>query len=104
VTNINSSVTFWRDVLGFLVLYDRPEVGFASLMRDGIEIMLDQIDGGRPERRRIWDTGPLQHPFGREINFELEVDDLDKSLEKIAAAGVRLFFGREERWYRAGNQ
>lgn len=100
VGDIGASLGFWRDVLGFRVLYARPEDGFAALERDGVEIMLDQIGGGAPERRGIWDTGPLERPLGRGINFELAVDDLDVLLRAIRAAGLALFFGPEERWYR----
>jgi catechol 2,3-dioxygenase-like lactoylglutathione lyase family enzyme len=100
VTDIATSIAFWRDMLGFRVLYDRPEQGFASMERDGVEIMLDQIDGGAVERRGIWDTGPLEKPFGRGINFELRVDDLDCILARVATAGRPVFFGPEERWYR----
>jgi catechol 2,3-dioxygenase-like lactoylglutathione lyase family enzyme len=103
VTDIAISVAFWRDALGFRVLYDRPEDGFASMERDGVRFMLDQIGGGAPERRGIWDTGPLVKPLGRGINFEFGVEDLNTDLARIAAAGVPLFFGPEERWYRVGD-
>lgn len=100
VTDALASIRFWRDVLGFRVLYERPDEGFASMERDGVEIMLDQIGGGAPERRGIWDTGPLERPLGRGINFELAVGDLEAILTTVAAAGLPLFFGPEERWYR----
>jgi catechol 2,3-dioxygenase-like lactoylglutathione lyase family enzyme len=102
VTDIGLSVAFWRDRLGFRVLYERPEDGFAAMERDGVEIMLDQIDGGAEARRGIWETGPLQRPFGRGINFELVVDDFNQILKTLDSAGVALFFGPEERWYRVG--
>jgi hypothetical protein len=65
--------------------------------------MLDQIDGGAPERRGIWQTGPLEYPLGRGINFELVIDDFAPVLARLSASGVRLFFGPEERWYRVGD-
>ncbi len=46
VTDIAVSVAFWRNVLGFAVIYDRPEDGFAMLQRDGVRI------NARPGRRR----------------------------------------------------
>ncbi len=55
--------------------------------------MLDQVDGGAPGRRGIWDTGPLVRPFGRGINFQLGVDDLDHELARVAKAGAALIFG-----------
>ena len=100
VTDVGVSLRFWRDILGFMVLYDRPEEGFAYLELDGAEIMLDQREGGAPERRHIWDTGPLQHPFGRGINFQLQCTDYDGILARLAVAQIGLHFGPEERWYR----
>lgn len=102
VTDIEVSLRFWRDVLGFRVLFDRPEEGFAYLELDGAEIMLDQRESGPPERRGIWETGPMERPFGRGINLELAVDDLGIHMTRLAAAGVPLHFGPEERWYRTG--
>lgn len=104
VTDIAISLHFWRDVLGFKVLYDRPEDGFAYLDLDGAEIMLDQRDGGAPERSGIWDTGSLERPFGRGINFQIQLTDYDAALARVRAAGIALHFGPEERWYRCGDE
>ena len=71
VTDLAASLKFWCDVLGFRVLYGRPEEGFAYLDRDGAQIMLDQRGLGAPERRGIWETGPMELPFGRGVNFQV---------------------------------
>lgn len=102
VTDIQASLAFWHTVLGFPVKYDRPEEGFAYLDLDGAQLMLCQRDRGALERRGIWDTGLLEYPFGRGINLEIRVDDLKAHIDHLAAAGVPLFFGPEERWYRKG--
>lgn len=100
VTNVIQSLVFWVDLLGFAVAYARPEEGFAYLTRDGAELMLDQRDRGSPDRRGVWETGPLELPFGRGINFQLQLDDIGELLERIEAQGWPVFFGPEERWYR----
>ena len=102
VTDLAASLRFWRDILGFEILYDRPEEGFAKVVRDGVAFMLDAHDAGPGARVGIWDTGPLERPFGRGINFEIDVDDLDPLTAALARAGWPLFFAPEERWYRAG--
>jgi catechol 2,3-dioxygenase-like lactoylglutathione lyase family enzyme len=104
VTDITASRRFWCDVLGFSVLYDRPEDGFAYLDLDGAELMLDQIDGGALERRGIWDTGSLVRPFGRGINLQIQCATFDATLARVRAAGIPLHFGPEERWYRRGDE
>lgn len=103
VDDLAASLSFWIGILGFRVLYERPESGFAYLEREGVEIMLEQRGMGPVERRGIWDTGPLERPFGRGINFEITVDNLSTLREALEAAQYPLFAGSEERWYRAGD-
>ncbi|HRD78915.1 MAG TPA: VOC family protein [Hyphomicrobiaceae bacterium] len=104
VTDIVVSRRFWCQILGFKVLYERPEDGFAYLDLDGAEIMLDQRDGGAPERVGIWDTGPMERPFGRGINFQIRLTDYDATLARVRAAAIAIHFGPEERWYRRGDE
>ena len=60
--------------------------------------MLDQIDQGR-----TWATGAHELPLGRGINFEVQVDNLDGTLQRITEAGWPIFVEPEEEWYRAGD-
>lgn len=100
ITSLPASLAFWRDLLGFKVLYDRPEQGFAAIERDGVEFMLEEYDTGPAERLGIWDTGPREKPYGRGINFEMMVKDVGVLLAALNKASWPLFFGPEERWYR----
>lgn len=98
ITALPASLAFWRDLLGFRVLYDRPEQGFAAIEREGIEFMLEEYETGPSER--CWDTGPREKPYGRGINFEIMVRDVSALLTSLHRASWPLFFGPEERWYR----
>jgi catechol 2,3-dioxygenase-like lactoylglutathione lyase family enzyme len=98
VSDIVASLAVWRDLFGFVILYDRPEEGFAYLHRDRVEIMLEERRGPSS-----WDTGPLERPFGRGVNFEITVESLEPLLAALAAAAYPLFIPPEERWYRAGD-
>lgn len=98
VTALPASLAFWRDLLGFRVLYDRPEQGFAAIERDGVEFMLEEYETGPSER--CWDTGAREKPYGRGINFEITVVDVAPLLTALQQAAWPLFFGPEERWYR----
>lgn len=102
IGDLAASLAFWRDLLGFRVLFDRPEDGFAYLDRDGAQIMLDQRGAGAPERRGIWETGPMERPFGRSISFQVRAPDLEAVRSRLEAAGVPIYFGPETRWYRIG--
>jgi hypothetical protein len=62
--------------------------------------MLDQRGLGPPDRRGIWETGPMEHPFGRGVNFQVQASDLEAVQARLEAAGVGVYFGPETRWYR----
>lgn len=94
VSDLSSSLYFWRDLLGFRVLYERPEERFVYLDRDGVQVML-LMDTD-------WHTGVLQRPYGRGINFQIEVAALMPLLSSLRSASWQLYFEPEEKWYRCG--
>lgn len=99
VVDLERSLRFWRDLIGFAVAYDRPEDYFAYLDLDGAQIMLEQ----RAPTVREWVTGSLEKPFGRGINFQIEVQTVQPILDRLAAANWPLFVEPEEAWYRNGD-
>jgi catechol 2,3-dioxygenase-like lactoylglutathione lyase family enzyme len=101
ITALPASLAFWRDLLGFRVLYDRPEQGFAAIEREGVEFMLEEYETGPSER--CWDAGAREKPYGRGINFEITIVDVAPVLTALQQAAWPLFFGPEERWYRISN-
>jgi catechol 2,3-dioxygenase-like lactoylglutathione lyase family enzyme len=96
VRYLERSLAFWRDLLGFRVVYRRPQEGFAYLELERLQVMLERIG---PES---WQTGALEPPLGRGINLQMEVASLAPLLERLAAARWPLWRPVEERWYRAG--
>lgn len=95
VTDMDRSLAFWCDLLGFEIAYDRPEAKFAYLQRQGRQIMLCEINGN-------WRTGDLHRPFGRGINLQITTDALEPILEALAAKDWPLFEEAKENWYRTG--
>ncbi|UHC18117.1 VOC family protein [Methylobacterium currus] len=98
VADLAASLRFWIDLIGFRVAYDRPENNFAYLDRDGAQVMLDQYN---PSARH-WLTGPMERPFGRGINLQIEVASVEPILARLEEAGWPLFMAVEDAWYRAG--
>lgn len=96
-SDLAGSIRFYRDVLGFRIRFERPEDGFAYLEIGRAQLMLERYS---PES---WLTGPLEPPFGRGVNFQIEVDALDPILDRICAAGVVLFVEPRTSWYREGD-
>jgi catechol 2,3-dioxygenase-like lactoylglutathione lyase family enzyme len=83
---------FYIRLLGFDIRYARD--GFVYLAREGAQIMLEQLDDN-------WITGPLEPPFGRGINLQIEVSDVRALRAALAAAEYPVFRDLEEAWYRA---
>ncbi len=96
VSDLEKSLAFWCDLIGFRIAYDRPEDKFAYLDFDGAQVMLEQ---NVPEAGH-WVTASLELPLGRGINFQIEVADLDAPLERLRNADWPLFMEPEEQWYR----
>ena len=100
VGDLARSLAFYVAVLGFEVLYERPEDRFAYLAREGAELMLEAADG--PGRR--FRTAPLEPPFGRGINLQIRTGDVTTLLDRVVAEGLAPLIPLEERWYRAGQR
>lgn len=95
-SDLDRSLGFYLGLLGFRVLYGRPEDRFAYLDRDGAELMLEQPF----QADRLWPKAELSKPFGRGVNFEIQVANVDVIHAGVVAAGLDCFLPLEERWYR----
>lgn len=96
VTDLDRSLAFYTGLLGFEVAFARPEARFAYLQLGEAQLMLDEYAEGRG-----WpQPGPLEPPFGRGINLQIEVERLDALLGRLGAASYPLFVPPEENWYR----
>lgn len=98
VTDLGASLAFWCGLVGFGVAYDRPAERFAMLGLGGAAVMLEERRAGT----RQWVTGPLDAPFGRGLNLQIEVPAAAAILDRLAAARWPLFMGVEDAWYRTG--
>lgn len=85
VSNINISKKFYINILGFKVEYEREEDRFAFISFDGVQLMLDEGVNGS------WSTGVTEYPFGRGINFQFFVDDIEKVILNLNNNNIKLF-------------
>jgi len=95
VDDLGRSLRFYVDVLGFSVLFDRPEDEFAYLDREGAHLMLET-----PHRSRTFGTLDGGHPYGRGMHLQIEVSDVGALWAAVQAAAVPVAYPLEERWYR----
>lgn len=100
-TDIKASLPFYTEVLGFDIQYQRPEEGFAMLIRQGSRLMLDQIGTvSITGTDRTWAAGPLEYPLGRGINLQMQTTNVDALYAKVQQSGAKIFLPMEEKWYR----
>jgi len=85
VRNINISKHFYIDILKFKMEYEREEENFAFISFDGVQFMLDEGVNGS------WSTGNTQYPFGRGINFQFFVEDIEGIILNIKNNNIKLF-------------
>lgn len=99
VSDLDRSLAFYVAALDFTVAVARPEERFVYLVRGAVHLMLQQADG--PGRR--FRTAPLDRPFGRGVNLQIEVPDVEALFAQArTAADAGIVLPIEERWYRQG--
>ena len=96
VSDLPRSLDFYVGLVGFRIVFERPEERFVYLALNDAHIMLEEAAG--PGRR--FTTGRLEHPYGRGVNFQIRVDDAALLHARIVDAGVVPYIPLEERWYR----
>ncbi len=96
VTDLEQSLRFY-ETLGFSVRFRRSNPPFAYLELGRAQIMLEQIHDD------AWITGDLKPPFGRGINFQIEVEDVRRAAKIASMQGISLYEGLNECWYKVGN-
>jgi len=97
VSDINKSLHFYLGILSFKLEYERKDDKFALLSLKDSQIMIEEINGH-------WETGILSYPFGRGINFQIAVDNIDEIYKKIRINNYPIKMEIEENWYRANNK
>ena len=98
VTNLENSLRFYKTI-GFKIEYERPENKFVFLSLGEIQFMLQEIS-----KNDKWNVGELSYPFGNGINFQLEVDNVDKIYKDLIENNYKIAFNIEENWYRQDNK
>ncbi len=96
VLGFAKSVDFYTRLAKFEVLYDRPENDFAMLMMNGSHLMIE----GLTDKSRSWLSGQMERPFGRGMNLQIQVQDVQSLYENFRKAHYPIFLEIEEKWYR----
>ncbi|MDA0107692.1 VOC family protein [Vibrio sp. La 4.2.2] len=115
--SIKDNITFFVDVLGFAIKYQREEEEFVYLTREGVDLMLEGVDlmlegvdlmlegvdlmlEGVGGDSRKWLTGNLEYPFGRGVNFQWDVSDINALYSTVQSkAPSSIFLPMESKSY-----
>jgi lactoylglutathione lyase len=94
-SNFERTLAFYVGVVGFTAVYQREEERFAYLSLAGADLMIEQTT--ETERTLLADE-PV-HPYGRGVNLQISVDEIQDLFARITTAGSPIFRTLEERWY-----
>lgn len=84
VTDIERSKWFYTELLGFRLEYERINDKFAFLSLNHAQLMIEEINGH-------WETGLLEYPLGRGVNFQITVEDIQPIVNRLNQHAMSLF-------------
>lgn len=99
VINLKETLDFYVNLIGFKVIYERKEDKFAFIQLESIQLMLQELNNDGK-----WETGKLEYPFGRGINFQIDMKNIQKIYNRLKEANYEIFVDMEEHWYRKDNE
>ena len=97
VSDFGVSLEFYTKLLGFKVLFARENPQFVYLELECVQFMLEEF------REDGWNVGVLEQPYGRGINFQIELDDIQPIYNRLTRDRVRLFREIKDNWYKTGD-
>lgn len=109
VSQLSASLSFYVDLLGFRVDYERPEQRFAAIHLGNAHIMLEEAPSLEKAsvaelRAGEWRIERLERPFGRGVNLEIEVPDVDAIATRLASVNYSFVVEPHFKAYRVGRQ
>ena len=99
--DIEATRKFYVEVFGFEIKYERLEEKFIYFTLNEVDIMVESING---EGRR-WFTGKMDKPYGRGVNFQWDVSEIDDLYARvIASAPDSIYLEMETKEYQCEDE
>ncbi|WAC43819.1 VOC family protein [Pseudomonas sp. SL4(2022)] len=92
VSNVDVSLGFYL-AAGFQIRFRRSSPEFVYIELGHAQLMLEE---DHPDN---WKTADLNPPYGRGVNFQVEVESISTILENFINSGISLFREPTESWY-----
>ncbi|WP_241576036.1 bleomycin resistance protein [Rosenbergiella collisarenosi] len=97
VTDFSVSLNFYTQILGFSIMVRRRDPDFAYINLGEAQLMLEQYSSD------AWNTAELIKPFGRGVNFQIDVDDIDVIYRRVKRYDATLYRELKDSHYDIGN-
>ena len=97
VKDIDKTKEFYVKVLQFKVEYERFKDRFVFLSYEGNQMMFEQDNDN-------WCVGRLEYPYGRGVNFEMTVSDVESLYKRVLDYGIKPFRDLKVSHYRNGDE
>ncbi len=97
VSNLEKSLDFYINILGFKLEYKRNEPEFALISREGAQLMLEENPNSP------WNTGALDYPRGRGINLQITVSDVHLLVKALEKKSYPLKLPLKDSYYHVGD-
>ena len=99
--NIDITKKFYVEVFGFEIKYERVKEQFAYFTLDGVDIMAEGINGSG----RRWLTDKMEKPYGRGVNFQWDVSEIDDLYRRVmATVPDSIYLEMETKEYQCANE
>ena len=95
VSNIEQSRSFYCDLLGFSIEYERSEEKFLFLSLEDCQLML--------EEGTVEELAELNYPFGRGVNISFGIKDVPRLYQKLLETNYPIHRPLTKREFRVGD-
>ena len=85
VGDFSKSLSFYVDIVGFSLMFQRTDPRFAYLDLNGAQLMIEE------DHATGWVVGELETPRGRGINLQIDVPDVRAVFAKVLEAHLKPF-------------
>jgi len=93
VSDFEKSLSFYLEILGFSIMFQRMDPNFAYLEIGGAQLMIEE------DHETAWRVAEVEGPRGRGINLQIDVPSVSEVNSRVQKSGLPIFRPVHESWY-----